>query len=316
MNLQTKIPLQPQQPKIDYESEVLMLGSCFAENIGSKFEYFKFKTLINPFGILFHPKAIETFLWMATQKEAYTETDLFFHNEQWHCFDAHSKLSSPNQDQLLQSLNDALKNTFVKIQSASHICITLGTAWVYRLQTLDMIVANCHKVPQKEFKKELLSIEEINQCLQNSIGLIKSLNPDVKIICTVSPVRHSKDGFVENNLSKSHLIASIHKTISEVNNCSYFPAYEIVMDELRDYRFYDRDMIHPNNIAIDYIWEIFKQTWISDNTLITMNKVKEIQHSLSHRPFNPSSQQHQLFLQKLESKIKRLQEQYSYMAFN
>nr|WP_299435885.1 GSCFA domain-containing protein [uncultured Aquimarina sp.] len=315
MNLQTKIPIKPQQPKIDYDAELLLLGSCFAENIGDKFEYFKFKTLVNPFGILFHPKAIETFLWMATQQEEYTETDLFYHNEQWHCFDAHSKLSHSDQGQLLQTLNKALKNTCQKIQSASHICITLGTAWVYRLQALDMVVANCHKVPQKEFKKELLSVEDVGQCLQNSIGLIRSLNPNVKIIFTVSPVRHSKDGFVENNQSKSHLIAAVHKTIAADNNCGYFPSYEIMMDELRDYRFYDTDMIHPSVMAIDYIWEYFKQTWISEEALKTMHRIQEIQNAMAHRPFNPDSEQHQLFLQKLELKKQQLEQEYSFIKF-
>jgi len=315
MNLQTKIPLKPQQPKIDYDAELLLLGSCFAENIGDKFEYFKFKTLVNPFGILFHPKAIETFLWMATQQEMYTETDLFYHNEQWHCFDAHSKLSHPDQKQLLQSLNESLGSTYQKIGSATHICVTLGTAWVYRLQALDMVVANCHKVPQKEFKKELLSVEEVAQCLQNSIGLIRSLNPNVKIIFTVSPVRHSKDGFVENNRSKSHLIAAVHETIASDDTCTYFPSYEIMMDELRDYRFYDNDMIHPSAMAIDYIWEYFKQTWISEKALIAMNKVREIQNALAHRPFNPDSKQHQLFLQKLELKKQQLQQEYSFIKF-
>ncbi|WP_299312700.1 GSCFA domain-containing protein [uncultured Aquimarina sp.] len=315
MILQTKIPLKPQQPKIDYDGELLLLGSCFAENIGEKFEYFKFKSLVNPFGILFHPKAIETFLWMATQQERYTETDLFYHNEQWHCFDAHSKLSHPDQKQLLQSLNKALDLSYKRIQSATHICITLGTSWVYRLQALDMIVANCHKVPQKEFAKELLSVEEVGQCLQNSIGLARSLNPNVKIICTVSPVRHIKDGFVENNLSKSHLIAAVHKIIASDNNCVYFPSYEIMMDELRDYRFYDTDMIHPSAVAVDYIWEYFKQTWVSEEALKTMRRVKEIQNAMAHRPFNPKSKQHLSFLQNLEHKKHQLQQEYSFIKF-
>ncbi|WP_027395261.1 GSCFA domain-containing protein [Aquimarina latercula] len=315
MNLQTKIPLKPQQPKIDYNSELLLIGSCFAENIGEKFSYFKYKSLVNPFGILFHPKAIETFLWMATQRESYTETDLFYHNEQWHCFDAHSRLSHSDKEYLLQSLNGALEQTYMKIQSATHIYITLGTAWVYRLQSLDMVVANCHKVSQKEFSKELLSVEEVTQCLLNSVGLIKSLNPNVKVIFTVSPVRHSKDGFVENNLSKSHLIAGIHQVIKNDTTAVYFPSYEIMMDELRDYRFYNADMIHPSDVTIDYIWEYFKQTWISNEALIVMNKVKEVQSAISHRPFNPNSQQHQQFLERLEQKKKEIQKEYAFITF-
>ncbi|GAA0731159.1 GSCFA domain-containing protein [Aquimarina litoralis] len=315
MNLQTNIPLKPQQPKINYDSNLMLLGSCFAENIGEKFSYFKYKSLINPFGILFHPKAIETFLWMATQQEKYTETDLFFHNERWHCFDAHSKLSHPDQKTVLNTLNQGLDQAYNDMLSATHICITLGTAWVYRLQALDMIVANCHKIPQKEFSKEILSVAEVVQCLQNSVGLIRSFNPGVQIIFTVSPVRHSKDGFVENNRSKSHLIAAIHQIISVDQNSTYFPSYEIMMDELRDYRFYKEDMIHPSSLAIDYIWERFKQTWIDENALPTMDKVNEIQNGIAHRPFNPDSEQHHQFLLKLEQKKLQIQQQYSFIKF-
>ncbi|GAA3510430.1 GSCFA domain-containing protein [Aquimarina addita] len=315
MNLQTNIPIQSQEPKINYESEVLLLGSCFAENIGDKFEYFKFKTQVNPFGILFHPKAIETFLWMATQQEKYTETDIFNHNEQWHCFDAHSRLSGTDKSRVLHSLNEALEKTREKIQTATHIFITLGTAWVYRLESLDMIVANCHKVPQKEFKKELLSIEEVNQCLQNSIHFIQSINKKVKIVFTVSPVRHLKDGLVENNRSKAHLIASVHEVIATAKQCDYFPSYELVMDELRDYRFYDTDMTHPSSLAIDYIWQYFKSTWIEEAALDTMRKVEEVQKGMAHKPFNPGGKEHLSFLYNLEQKQLQLKEIHSFIEF-
>ncbi len=315
MNLQTKIALPPREPKIDYESEVVLLGSCFAENIGKKFEYFKFRNCINPLGILFHPKAIETFLWMATQDEKYTETDLFYHNERWHCFDAHSSLSNSDQDTLLLGLNDALTRTKEEIQSATHIFITLGTAWVYRLKTLDMIVANCHKIPQKEFDKELLSVKEVEQCLQNCMNLIQSLNSAAQIIFTVSPVRHSKDGFVENTRSKSHLIAAVHKTIEESESFDYFPSYEIMMDELRDYRFYGSDMIHPSELAIQYIWELFSEIWVSEKAKNTMKQVEEVQKGLTHRPFNPNSEKYTSFLKKLTSKKNQLQQEYPFMSF-
>ncbi|WP_109302775.1 GSCFA domain-containing protein [Aquimarina sp. AU474] len=315
MNLQTKISLLPKEPRIDYQSEVVMLGSCFAENIGEKFEYYKFKNLINPFGILFHPKAIETFLWMAVQDEKYTEADLFFNNGHWHCFDAHSSLSGPNKDKLISDLNSALLHSKKKISTATHICITLGTAWVYRLKTLDLVVANCHKVPQKEFAKELLSIEEISQCIHNCIHLIRNLNPTTQIVFTVSPVRHAKDGFVANTRSKSHLIAAIHNAVEQDKNLCYFPSYEIVMDELRDYRFYNVDMIHPSELAIQYIWERFSEVWFSENTINTMKKVEEIQKGLAHRPFHPESKQHLSFLQNLEQKKQKLQQEYSFIKF-
>ncbi len=315
MNLQTKIPVVSQQPKINYESEIVLLGSCFSENIGEQLAYYKFKTLINPFGILFHPKAIETFLWMATQQELYTETDVFQFNERWHCFDAHSKMSKSNRAEVLEALNNALLYTHQAIQSATHVFITLGTAWVYRLMAMDMVVANCHKVPQKEFSKELLGIEEIRQCLENCVHFIRSLNPAAKVVFTVSPVRHAKDGLIANSQSKSHLIAAVHQVVAASDAAEYFPSYELMMDELRDYRFYEADMLHPTDLAVSYIWEYFIKTWVGDEALKTMATVEEIQKGMAHRPFNPASEQHQSFLQKLEVKKEELTQQYAYMRF-
>ncbi len=316
MNLQTKISLRLEEPQIDYNADLLLLGSCFAENIGEKFSYYKFKNQINPFGILFHPKAIETFLWMATQGEQYTETDLFFMNERWHCFDAHSSLSSVNKDALLQHLNQKLAVTRNKIRTSSHVIITLGTAWVYRLKALDMIVANCHKIPQREFDKELLSVDEVYQCLQNCVHMINSLNPSVKLIFTVSPVRHSKDGFVQNTRSKSHLLTAIHQVVDKSENAAYFPAYEIMMDELRDYRFYSDDMIHPSELAVNYIWERFMEVWVSKEIGQMMKRVDEITKGISHRPFNPQSEQYLLFRKKIEIKKAELQKEYPHIKWD
>lgn len=315
MDLQTKVIVKPQQQTIGYDAEVVLLGSCFAENIGNKFEYFKFKNLINPFGILFHSKAIETFLWMATQGETYTEADVFAYNDLWHSFDAHSSLSNVSKNTILDTLNTRLLETFNSLKSASHIIITLGTAWVYKLKDLDMVVANCHKVPQREFDKILLSDQEIVQQLKNCVEMVKNTNPDITIIFTVSPVRHVKDGIVENNRSKAHLLTAVHEVVESNASLFYFPSYEIMMDELRDYRFYDSDMIHPSSLAIDLIWEKFVTTWVSKKATDTMWKVEEIQKALAHKPFNPKSEKHQHFLQKLESKKKDMLQRYPFMNF-
>ncbi len=316
MNLQTNIPLSKEtRNPIDYNSKVLLLGSCFSENIGEKFNYFKFQSCQNPFGILFHPKAIETFITHAINEKEYTEEDLFFLNERWHCFDAHSKLSAPDKEVLLQNLNEAIKSTSKFIHESTHISITLGTSWVYRFIESDSMVANCHKIPQKKFLKELLSVDEITESLEAIIALIREVNPTVNFIFTVSPVRHLKDGFVENQQSKSHLIAAIHQIVAPRKKCFYFPSYEIVMDELRDYRFYKEDMIHPNKTAIHYIWEKFQKTWISEGIKDTINEVGVIQKGLNHRPFNPNSEEHQQFLKSLQKKIKTLQKQYPHFLF-
>lgn len=321
MNLQTKIPLEKQSKNlIDYNSNILLLGSCFSENIGKKLEYFKFQNLQNPFGILFHPKAIETLISNAVNQKEYSEDDIFFHNEQWHCFNAHSKLSNTSKEDLLNALNTHIKLTHQQIKKSTHIIITLGTAWAYRFLETNNLVANCHKVPQKQFKKEVLSVEDISSSLKNISDLIQNINSEASVIFTVSPVRHLKDGFVENTQSKAHLITAIHEFFNQKSSIvnrqsSYFPSYEIMMDELRDYRFYNEDMIHPNQTAINYIWESFKMVWVSEKTSKVMNEVDAIQKGLQHKPFNAESQAHQQFLQNLEAKINQLQSQYPNIKF-
>lgn len=314
MEFQTKIQLKKQSKNlIDYNSNVLLLGSCFSNNIGKKLDYFKFHNLQNPFGILFHPKAIETLIENAINQKQYSEKDLFFHNEQWHCFDAHSQLSHTSKECFISQLNSEINLTTSKLKTASHVIITLGTAWVYRYIKSNTIVANCHKVPQKDFNKELLSVEEVIESLRNVLNLIRSVNYEASIIFTVSPVRHLKDGFIENSKSKAHLLAAIHQVIQQQS--FYFPSYEIMMDELRDYRFYNEDMIHPNKIAINYIWDKFKYVWISDSAFKIMDAVNGIQKGFQHKPFNPKSDAHQEFLHKLEVEKSSLKKDFPHISF-
>ena len=316
MQLQTQIPIKKEtRNTIDYNSKLLLLGSCFSENIGFKLSYYKFQANTNPFGILFHPKAIEKLITNVINKKVYSDTDLIFQNERWHCFDAHSSLSSVDKNELLNNLNATITSTSKQLQKATYIVITLGTSWVYRFVETDSLVANCHKIPQKKFLKELLSVDEIRQSLEAIISLIKSVNTHINILFTVSPVRHLKDGFIENTQSKSHLIAAIHNVIEPRKNTHYLPSYEIMMDELRDYRFYAEDMIHPNNLAINYIWDKFVNTWFSENSKSTLKDVEIIQKGISHRPFNKNSEQHQQFLINLEKKKQELINQFSFMNF-
>ena len=316
MKLQTNIPFKPQQHhQIDYDSKLLVLGSCFSENIGKKLDFFKFQNKANPFGILFHPRAIENLITNAINLKEYTDKDIFFLNNQWHCFQAHSRLSHTNKEELLSNLNSAVKTTHQKLIESSHIIITLGTAWGYRHVESDQVVANCHKVPQKKFLKELLSIDKIIESLDAIITLIKSINPEVTFIFTVSPVRHLKDGFIENTQSKAHLIAAIHHIVEPRKRVHYFPSYEIMMDELRNYRFYAEDMIHPNQIAIDYIWEKFQDVWITENSKSTMLDVQTIQKGLLHNPINTNSEEHQQFLNSLKQKMETLQKVFPSIEF-
>lgn len=315
MQLSTKIPVQTGNKPIDYQSDVVLFGSCFAENMGAKFEYFKFKNFQNPFGILFHPLAIERLVEYALNDKEYISTDIFCHQGLWHSFDAHSNLSNASPDALIDTLNQRLKETSTQLTKASHIIITLGTAWVYEALASGSYVANCHKVPQKEFKKKLLSVSDIETSLQHIIAQIQKTNTKAPIIFTISPVRHIKDGFIENTLSKSHLFVALHAVISKSSHCYYFPAYEIMMDELRDYRFYKRDMIHPNDLAIDYIWERFKEAWISKNVDTLMTRIETVQKGLQHRAFQPDSDTYRKFKVHLEEEQLQLKQIVSHISF-
>lgn len=320
MLLQTQIPLKKQADnQIDYSSKLTLIGSCFSENIGDKLSYYQFQTIVNPFGILFHPKAIEKLITDVVDNKTYTEKDVFYNNEQWHSFNTHSSLSNPNKETLLTKLNTTITETNKQLKEATHVIITLGTSWVYKHIISNTFVANCHKVPQKEFSKEILSVDEISQSLHTIVSLLKSINKNISIIFTVSPVRHTKDGFIENMQSKSHLISGIHQflastSLSQQNNY-YFPSYEIMMDELRDYRFYSEDMVHPNQIAVNYIWNKFSSNWITDKAIKTMDEVATIQKGLAHKPFNPKSEQHLKFIKKLSIKSEILLKSFPFMKF-
>lgn len=298
-----RTPINPIKRKntIDYDSSVVLLGSCFSENIGKKLSYYGFDTSTNPYGILFNPVSIKQAIQECVSKKVYTKNELFYLNEQYHSYHLHSNYSNSDSKKFLENINSTIKATHNKLKKASQIIITLGTASVYRLKSTDEIVANCHKVPQKEFSKDLLTTHEISNTLKEIINLIRSLNEQTEIIFTVSPIRHLKDGMIENSRSKANLISAIHASIDSTN-CTYFPSFEIMNDDLRDYRFYDSDMIHPSQTAIEYIWKIFKEEWFSKNIESLLKEVETIRKGKLHRPFNPNSQSHLDFLEKLKQK--------------
>jgi len=317
MQFTTPIPIQKSDTPIDYQSQIVSVGSCFAVNISEKLQYYKFQSTVNPFGILFHPLAIAKMIGFAVNNKVFDEKDVFFYNECWHCYDAHSELNSLSKEELIDNLNSQTDYFRNQLTHASHVIITLGTAWAYRNKESDTIVANCHKVPQKQFKKELLSVEAVKAALEEICGQIQTVNPNCSLLFTVSPVRHIKDGFIENQVSKSHLLAAVYDLVHQHQaiKTAYFPSYEIVMDELRDYRFYSEDLLHPNKTAIDYIWEKFAQSVISEPAIATMELVDTIQKGLAHRPYNPDTTQHTNFRAQLQKKIDTIQSQYPQIIF-
>ena len=225
MKLQTNIPIRKElRNPIDYNSKLFLLGSCFSENIGNKLSYFKFNSIQNPFGFLFHPKAIEKVITNAINEKVYSENDVFNLNEVWQSFDAHSQLNALTKEEILETLNSEINQIHGRLKESTHIIITLGTAWTYRHIESDSIVANCHKLPQRKFLKELMSVDEITESLEFILTLIKEINPTVQFLFTVSPVRHLKDGFIENQQSKSHLISAIHQVVEPRKNIHYVPS--------------------------------------------------------------------------------------------
>jgi len=315
MKLTTPIKLSRQNPPINYSSKVLLLGSCFAQNMGEKLEYYKFQQCTNPFGILFHPVAIEKLIARAVNQNWFTSKDVFLQNEQWHCFLAHSKLSNTSEEDLISALNSALEKLRFSLLEASHVVFTFGTAWVYKHLEKDTIVANCHKVPQKEFVKQLLSPDDVSDVLLGIETKLRTINPTCSIINTVSPVRHIKDGLIENSRSKAHLIAGVQEIVSPDKFNYYFPSYEMMMDELRDYRYYKEDLIHPNQTAIAIIWNAFTGSWICPETAALQKKIATIQSGILHTPFNENSKAHIHFKKDLEVQISQVQKALPWATF-
>lgn len=317
MNFSTVVPLTHIEKKITYDDKILCLGSCFAVNMGEKFKAYQFQQTINPFGILFHPKAIEKVVEYAVKGYEFTAADVFEHQEIWSCFAAHSDLNELEQEDIVTKLNVKLFDLQLALKESNFITLTFGSAWVYVFKETGEIVANCHKIPNVQFEKRLLSYEEVVASYIKIVELIRSVNAEAQVFCTISPVRHTKDGFVENQRSKSILCSALHQALAMLQDAkvSYIPVYEIVMDELRDYRFYTADLIHPNEIAIQYIWERFVAYYIDESMYGVMKKVDEVQKGLNHRPFNPTAEQHLKFLDTLIEKIDDLLEQYPFMNF-
>ncbi|HSM64640.1 MAG TPA: GSCFA domain-containing protein [Gillisia sp.] len=320
MKFTTPVPVKEQEPKIDHNSKILLLGSCFVDNIGEKLDYYQFQNLRNPFGIFYHPGAIGDFIKKVADGYKYEDKDVFFHDEQWHCFDAHSCLNSSSKEGLLLQLNEGLQKTRSFIEDATHIVFTFGTSWYYKEIKSGRSVANCHRIAQQDFNKELLSVKEIEDVFNILTESLLTINPKLKFIFTVSPVRHIKDGFVENQQSKAHLITAIHQFVGSKNATNsgaffYFPAYEIMLDELRDYRFYNEDMLHPNSLAINHIWSRFTEAWVTKQASGMFKNIESIHRGLAHRPFNEKSEKHQVFLRNLNEKIEKLKGEISKVHF-
>lgn len=311
----TTIHPEPSENSIGYESSAIFLGSCFTENIGNIMLDHKFPVLINPFGVLYNPSSVRQSLEILLDKRNFDEKDLYHFNDQWLSFYHDTEFSNPDKDLCLEKINDSLSNARSFLKKANYLIITFGTAWVYKFKETESIVSNCHKIPAKEFQRVKLTVEDIFVQWAKLLNRLDDFNPDLKLILTVSPVRHWKDGAVQNQLSKSTLILAINHIKKLFDNVEYFPAYEIMMDDLRDYRFYADDMLHPSKVAVEYIWEQFKSTYFNDETKKILKEVGKIVQAENHRPFNAETESFKKFQENTENKKKELESKYSFLKF-
>ncbi|TFV97143.1 GSCFA family protein [Algoriphagus kandeliae] len=307
----TEFDIPPSPLPISHQSKILSMGSCFAQSMGTKMEAHKFDISINPFGTIFHPMALADLLKMALEKGPIDENLIVEREGNYFHYSAHSDLFGISKEDLLQKLNKQLEIARESLLEVSHLILTFGTAWIYELKN-SRRVANCHKQPQKIFQKRLTELEEMKVSLKEVFKELTSINPNLNIILTVSPVRHIKDGIPENQLSKSLLRVLCHQLEKEFDSFAYFPSYEIMMDELRDYRFYKEDRIHPTEEAENYIWEKWMKTYFSSETQQKVNEIAKVMRELAHRPLNPHSESHRKFLQNLLGKLERLNSEFDF----
>lgn len=310
-----KIPAPPLvfDAKISIEKPVVCIGSCFAEHIGNKLLQNGFYVALNPNGIVYNPLSICTSLNRLIENKIYKSEELFLFNELWCSFEHHGSFSNTNIDETLSAINNHFAGVKESLDKAEWLIITLGSAFVYTNNQSNKVVANCHKLPHKNFSKKLLEVQEIINVMEGTIEKLQKLYPHLKIILSVSPVRYLRDGLIENNRSKATLHLVIEKLIKKYTHLFYFPAYEIVIDELRDYRFYEIDLVHPNMMAIDYVWENFKLNLIDNQSLKIMEKLMTIKTALSHRPFNENTVSHKQFKTKWENEYANLKSNFPYL---
>lgn len=315
MQLQLSINIPSIRPLIEHQDKVLLVGSCFTEHMSGRLAQAKWQTMANPNGILFNPLSVADALMSYVTGRVYESNQLFLHNELWQHWDFHSQLSHINVTDAVNGMNTSIAQAHDFLKNTNWLIITLGSAYQYyniHEDTHGVPVANCHRAPGKWFDKRLLSIDTMMSALGETIRALKAYNPQLNILFTISPVRHIRDGVIENNRSKARLLETVHSLVEEFSFVYYFPAYEIAIDVLRDYRFYDIDMVHPNYACTEYIWEQFVQHNMSEQAQNLTKVMKEITTAFQHRTRFPETEAHKKFILKYKTRVEELSQQYSY----
>jgi hypothetical protein len=322
MQFQVPIHIKPLEPPVTYRDRLMLIGSCFTEHIGNYLLDMKFNVMQNPNGILFDPLSVCNSLVSYIQNDRYTEADLFYLNESWHSWRHHSRFSGMDTASVLENINRSQEAAHRFLQEASWLIITLGSSFAYQLSPEapaafggwpGMGVANCHKAPAQAFHKHLCTIEETVTALDGTLYRLFRFNPSLRVIFTISPVRHIRDGVIENNRSKARLLEAVHHLVNKFDKLYYFPAYELVIDVLRDYRFYDIDMVHPNYAGTQFVLEHFSNACLDEPTRLLMEEIRKIVTARKHKPFNPQSNQHRQFMAASARKVRELQLQFPYL---
>ena len=321
--MQFQLPIQIKSPeaRINYRDKILLTGSCFTEHIGNSLGELKFSVLQNPNGILFDPRSVCRSLASYIENKQYQKADLFHLNEVWNSWEHHSRFSNIDAGECLRMINESQQQAHNFMKEADWLIVTLGSSFSYRLTNdaskaasqLNEGVANCHRAPSQWFTKHLLTIDEIFSLLDTTYHRLKQFNSRLKIIFTISPVRHIRDGVVENNRSKARLIETVHHLVNKFPGLYYFPAYELVVDVLRDYRFYDIDMVHPNYSATEFVMEKFRESFIDEQSQQLMDEIKKIVIARKHKAFQPETNAHKAFLKTHLEKTRALQMKFPYL---
>ena len=307
MEFRTELNISDKQLTIGYSDKMMLMGSCFSDSIGKILTTSQFQTLVNPFGTVFNPLIICKLLIKAIDQVSYTPDGLLRNNDLFFHYDLHSSFSNKNSEKFIKKVNKQLQKTRNFLMNADFLILTFGSSIGYYLKSNDQIVGNCHKVPASEFTKKMIPQEDFDHAFTELLTKLKSLNPSIKVILTISPVRHTKEGLVNNSLSKAKLLNMSNSLVSKYNWLSYFPSFEIMMDDLRDYRFYEKDLIHPNEVAVDYIFQKFSDWAFDDQAISQLKRVRKVNAAINHKSQQPRSDHHKAFISRIIEDIEQLQ---------
>jgi hypothetical protein len=324
MDFRLELNIKTWKEQLHLPHRISLIGSCFTEHMANRLRHYRFRVLENPHGILFNPLSIGIALQEYLNESYYKSENLFEYNGLWQSWNHHGRFAASSPEVVLEMINAERQSATDFLRKTDWLIVTLGSSFIYELKDESIFnkekklypVANCHKVPAQNFQHRLMEENEVRQAIMGIIRTARQINTGLKIIFTISPVRHHREGLVENNRSKGRLHSALASVINPEAYIFYFPAYELVVDDLRDYRFYAEDLVHPNYFATRYVWEKFADACIDGESLTMMERIRKIQEAMQHRPRQPQSDQHKIFMQKMLVETRQLSGELPYLNFD